>query len=142
MHELHDAAEHLPTVLKQATTEGLTLTAALERLPAIEVDATEARRLAGRLRFTCLPTPARLENFDSDTAPAAINRILHQSVILKLDGDSLPPARPPSPHRHAPTSRGSQRRTSNLTPTPVPMTEGCPVVRYPDDGSTKYIGAR
>ena len=36
------------------------LTAALERLLALEVDATEARRLAGRLRFACLPTPATL----------------------------------------------------------------------------------
>jgi DNA replication protein DnaC len=67
--KLHDAAEHLPTVLEAATTEGLTLTAALERLLSIEVDATEARRLAGRLRFACLPTPARLEDFDYDAAP-------------------------------------------------------------------------
>ena len=31
--------------------------------------ATEARRLAGRLRFACLPTPATLEGFDYDAAP-------------------------------------------------------------------------
>ena len=36
---------------------------------AIEVDATEARRLAGRLRFACLPTPASLDDFDYDAAP-------------------------------------------------------------------------
>ena len=66
--KLHDAAEHLPAVLDAATAEGLSLTAALERLLAIEVDATEARRLAGRLRFACLPTPARLEDFDYDAA--------------------------------------------------------------------------
>ncbi len=29
---------------------------------------TEARRLAGRLRFACLPTPATLEDFDYDAA--------------------------------------------------------------------------
>ena len=52
---LHTAAEHLPAVLDQASTEGLSVTAALERLLALEVDATEARRLAGRLRFACLP---------------------------------------------------------------------------------------
>jgi DNA replication protein DnaC len=67
--KLHDAAEHLPAVLDAATAEGLTLTAALERLLAIEVDATEARRLTGRLRFACLPTPATLEDFDYDAAP-------------------------------------------------------------------------
>ena len=36
-------------MLDQAATGQLSLTAALERLLAIEVDATEARRLAGRL---------------------------------------------------------------------------------------------
>lgn len=66
---LHDAAAALPTVLDAATAEGLSLTTALERLLAVEVDATEARRLAGRLRFACLPTPATLDGFDYDTAP-------------------------------------------------------------------------
>jgi DNA replication protein DnaC len=65
---LHTAAEQLPTVLDAAVAEGLSLTAALERLLAVEVDATEARRLAGRLRFACLPTPASLEDFDYDAA--------------------------------------------------------------------------
>ena len=62
----HAAAEALPTVLDQAATEQLSLTAALEQLLAIEVDATEARRLAGRLRFACLPTPVTLQSFDLD----------------------------------------------------------------------------
>ena len=34
-----------------------------------EVEATEARRLAGRLRFASLPTPATLTEFDYDAAP-------------------------------------------------------------------------
>ncbi len=66
--KLLDAAEHLPAVLDAATAEGLSMTAALERLLAIEVDATQARRLASRLRFACLPTPATLEDFDYDAA--------------------------------------------------------------------------
>src|SRR4051794_21086784 len=65
---LHTAAEQLPAVLDQASAEGWSVTAALERLLALEVDATEARRLAGRLRFACLPTPASLEDFDYDAA--------------------------------------------------------------------------
>jgi DNA replication protein DnaC len=68
--KLHDAAEALPGVLDTAATEGLTTTAALERLLAIEVSAGQARRLAGRLRFASLPTPATLEDFDYDAAPA------------------------------------------------------------------------
>ncbi len=45
------------------------MTATLERLLAIEVEATEARRLAGRLRFASIPTPATLEDFDPDAQP-------------------------------------------------------------------------
>jgi DNA replication protein DnaC len=67
--KLTAAAEHLPAVLEAARTEKLSLTAALERLLALEVDDTEARRLAGRLRFACLPTPATLEDFDYDAQP-------------------------------------------------------------------------
>src|SRR6478672_1994800 len=67
--KLLDAAEALPVVLDQARTENLTMTAALERLLRIEVTATEARRLAGRLRFACLPTTATLEEFDYDAQP-------------------------------------------------------------------------
>jgi DNA replication protein DnaC len=68
--KLHDAAAALPAVLDAAAAEHLTLTAALERLLAIEVSASQARRLAGRLRFASLPTPATLEDFDYDAAPA------------------------------------------------------------------------
>jgi hypothetical protein len=61
--KLSAAAEALPTVLDQATTEQLSLTAALERLLSIEVDATEARRLArpGAVRQPAHPRhPGRL----------------------------------------------------------------------------------
>jgi DNA replication protein DnaC len=67
--KLTAAAEALPTVLEAARAEKLSLTTALERLLAIEVNDTEARRLAGRLRFACLPTPATLEDFDYDAQP-------------------------------------------------------------------------
>jgi DNA replication protein DnaC len=72
--KLHAAAEALPSVLDQATAEGLSLTVALERLLAVEVAST-TRRLAGRLRFACLPTPATLADFDVDAA-AGIDRPL------------------------------------------------------------------
>lgn len=77
--KLHTAAEHLPGVLDAARAEGLTMTAALERLLALEVDATEARRLAGRLRFASLPSPASLEDFDYDAAPG-----LDRALIAEL----------------------------------------------------------
>jgi hypothetical protein len=76
--KLTTAAEQLPAVLDAATAEGLSLTAALERLLALEVEATQARRLAGRLRFASLPSPATIEGFDFDAAgvdPALIGEL-------------------------------------------------------------------
>jgi DNA replication protein DnaC len=75
--KLSTAAEHLPAVLDAARAERLTVTAALERLMALEVAADTTRRLAGRTRFACLPTPARLDDFDFDfDAAAGVDRQL------------------------------------------------------------------
>lgn len=74
------AAEALPAVLDAASAEGLSLTVALERLLAVEVEASTARRLAGRLRFACLPTsatstsmppPGSTASSSTSSAPAA-----------------------------------------------------------------------
>jgi len=81
--KLHTAAEHLPNVLDRAAAEKLSLTAALERLLALEVDATEARRLAGRLRFASLPTPATLEEFDYDAQPAADRALIQELATCR-----------------------------------------------------------
>jgi len=81
--KLYDAAEHLPAVLDTATAEGLSLTAALERILAIEVDATEARRLTGRLRFASLPTPATLAGFDYDAAPALDRALIDELATCR-----------------------------------------------------------
>jgi DNA replication protein DnaC len=75
---LHTAAEQLPSVLDAAAAEKLSITAALERLLAAELDATEARRLAGRLRFACLPTPATMEDFDFEAQPGADRAVLNE----------------------------------------------------------------
>jgi DNA replication protein DnaC len=76
--KLHAAAEALPAVLDEAAAEQLSLTVALERLLAIEVDANAARRLAGRLRFASLPTPATLEGFDVDAAAGVDRKLLDE----------------------------------------------------------------
>jgi len=73
--KLADAAEALPRVLDQAQAEGWSLTQALEHLLAVEVTATDARRLTGRLRFANLPTGATLTDFDLDAA-SGIDRSL------------------------------------------------------------------
>jgi DNA replication protein DnaC len=80
---LYDAAEHLPEVLDAAIAEGLSMTAALERLLAVEVDVTETRRLAGRLRFACLPTPATLAEFDYDAAPGVDRALIDELATCR-----------------------------------------------------------
>jgi DNA replication protein DnaC len=81
---LHTAAEQLPAVLDAAAAQKLSLTAALERLLAAEVDATEARRLAGRLRFACLPTPATVEDFDFDAQPGADRALINDLATCRF----------------------------------------------------------
>jgi DNA replication protein DnaC len=81
--KLHAAAEALPAVLDEAATDGLSLTVALERLLAIEVDANQARRLAGRLRFASLPTPATLDGFDVDAAAGVDRKLLDELATCR-----------------------------------------------------------
>ena len=81
--KMHDAAGALPAVLDAAAAEGLTMTAALERLLAIEVSASQARRLAGRLRFASLPSPATLEDFDYDAAPAVDPKLIAELATCR-----------------------------------------------------------
>lgn len=81
--KLSAAAEALPTVLDEAAAEQLSLTAALERLLSIEVDATEARRLAGRLRFASLSTPATLDGFDVDAAAGVDRKLIDELATCR-----------------------------------------------------------
>jgi DNA replication protein DnaC len=76
--KLDACAEALPTVLDQAAAEKLSITATIERLLKIEVDTGHARRLAGRLRFACLPTPATLDTYDFDAQPAVDRSLINE----------------------------------------------------------------
>ena len=76
--KLEACAEALPRVLDEATDQKLSMTATLERLFEIEVTATEARRLAGRLRFASLPSPASLEDFDYDAQPGVDRKLINE----------------------------------------------------------------
>ena len=69
--KLADAADALPSILDQAQAEDWTLTHALERLLAIEVSATEQRRLAGRFRFANLPPAPRWRTSTTTPHPAS-----------------------------------------------------------------------
>ena len=86
--KLNDAADALNSVLDSARNDGLSLTAALERLLEIEVDATEARRLAGRLRFACLPGPWTIADFDFSAQPGVDEKLVRDLATLRFLDDA------------------------------------------------------
>jgi DNA replication protein DnaC len=86
--KLADAAEALPHILDSARAENLSMTAALERLLEIEVNATEHRRLAGRLRFACLPAPWTLTDFDFSAQPGVDEPLLRDLASLRFLDDA------------------------------------------------------
>lgn len=63
-------AEALPGELDAAAKAKVTHTEFLDRLLSIEVDATEERRHAGRLRFANFPAPWQLDDFDFTAQPS------------------------------------------------------------------------
>ena len=81
---LDAAAEVLPAQLEQAGKEKLSHTAFLERLLGHEVEVTEARRLAGRLRFASLPAPWSLDDFDYDAQPTLDRAVVDDLATLRF----------------------------------------------------------
>jgi len=82
--KLTTAAEVLPEVLDAARTEALSPTALLERLLGEEVQATEERRLAGRLRFASLPAPWTLKDLHYDASPALDRALITDLASLRF----------------------------------------------------------
>ncbi|MGH8921442.1 MAG: ATP-binding protein, partial [Actinomycetes bacterium] len=78
------AAEALPQVLDTARGENLSLTAALERLLAIEAESVEARRQTGRLRFASLPQPWQLSDFDFSAQPGVDEALVRDLATLRF----------------------------------------------------------
>src|SRR5437764_4996453 len=86
--KLENAADALPRVLDAARQENLSMTAALERLLEIEVNATEERRLAGRLRFACLPEPWTINDFDFAAQPGVDEKLIRDLATLRFLDDA------------------------------------------------------
>lgn len=79
------AAEALPrSLLDQAHASKLPLVDTLEALLAVEVTATEERRLTSRLRFACLPAPWRLADFDFSAQPGIDEPLIHELATLRF----------------------------------------------------------
>lgn len=82
------AAEALPGELDHAGKTKLGHTAFLERLLAVEVAATEARRHAGLARFASLPAPWRLADFDFDAQPSVDRALVNELATLRFLEDA------------------------------------------------------
>jgi DNA replication protein DnaC len=82
------AAEVLPAHLDQARAAKLSPTAFLERLLAVEVTATEARRHAGLERFASLPAPWQLGDFDFDAQPSVDRKLVNELATLRFLADA------------------------------------------------------
>ena len=96
--KLPAAAEALPGILDAARTEDASTIAVLEQLLAVEVETTQARRLASRLRFACLPTESSLDAFD-------FTATRNSSASWPRYGSSTTPATSCSSARRAPGRR-------------------------------------
>lgn len=82
--KLADAAQALPGVLDTAREQKQPPLAAIEALLAAEVDAVEARRLAARLRFACLPAPWTLHDFDYAAQPGVDEHLIRELATLRF----------------------------------------------------------
>ena len=82
------AAEALPAQLDHARDASLSHTAFLERLLAVEVTATTARRQASLARFACLPAPWQISDFDFDAQPAVDRKLIHELATLRFLDDA------------------------------------------------------
>ena len=82
------AAEALPGALDQASASNLSHTAFLERLLAVEVTATTARRQASLARFACLPAPWQLADFDFDAQPSVDRKLIAELGTLRFLDDA------------------------------------------------------
>jgi len=86
--KLGAAAEGLPAALDHAQKEKLNHTEFLEALLRVEVEATEARRLASRMRFANFPTPWRLEDFDFTAQPSIDEALMRDLATCRFTNDA------------------------------------------------------
>jgi DNA replication protein DnaC len=77
-------AEQLAPALERAERDRPGYSEFLTRLLETEVDATEQRRLTGRLRFSKLPARKTLAQFDRDAQPALDPRMIDELATLRF----------------------------------------------------------
>jgi DNA replication protein DnaC len=82
--KLAAVAEHLPAALEQAEKDKPGYTQFLHDLLDVEVNATEERRLAGRLRFAGFPQLKTLEEFDFTAQPSIDRKLVDELATLRF----------------------------------------------------------
>ncbi len=82
--KLAAAAEQLPAALEHAEKAKPGYTQFLHDLLAVEVTATEERRLHGRLRFAGFPSTKTLEEFDFTAQPNLDRRLVQELATLRF----------------------------------------------------------
>jgi len=76
--KLSAAAEALPEALEQARDAKTGHTEFVEQLLAVEVEATEQRRLNARMRFANFPAPWTITDFDFTAQPAVDEAMIRE----------------------------------------------------------------
>ncbi|MGH2901171.1 MAG: IS21-like element helper ATPase IstB, partial [Solirubrobacteraceae bacterium] len=82
--KLTAVADALAPALEHAERQRPGYTEFLAALMKTEVDATEQRRLQGRLRFSKLPARKTLEQFDHDAQPGLDRRMIDELATLRF----------------------------------------------------------
>jgi len=82
--KLAAVADALAPALEHAERERPGYTEFLGTLIKTEVDATEQRRLQGRLRFSKLPARKTLQQFDHDAQPGLDRRMIDELATLRF----------------------------------------------------------
>jgi DNA replication protein DnaC len=82
--KLTATAEQLAVALDSAQKTKPSYTKFLADLLAVEVQATEQRRLEGRLRFASFPSTKPLEDFDFDAQPTLDRRLIDELATLRF----------------------------------------------------------
>ncbi len=82
--KLPTVAEQLAPALERAERDRPGYTEFLHGLLKTEVDATEQRRLQGRLRFSKLPARKTLAAFDRDAQPSLDARMIDELATLRF----------------------------------------------------------
>jgi DNA replication protein DnaC len=82
--KLSAVAEQLAAALHAAEQDKPSYTGFLHDLLAVEVAATEQRRLDGRLRFASFPAHKTLEQFDFGAQPSLDRRLVEELATLRF----------------------------------------------------------